>query len=141
MLKSGIRTTEFWLTVLVAVAGLVLIGLGAVKDNEALVYTGAALLVGPQAAYSLARGVAKKGAPGFAGLLPEIGQLVQNAAQDPAVQAALAQLSQNIATTATGGGAATAPVTGAGEEASHPPAGATQVSGDVAGVDNLLKNS
>lgn len=53
-LKSGVKTSEFWVTMLLMIGGVVLIALG--KDS-----LGAALMGASGTGYTLSRGHAKKG--------------------------------------------------------------------------------
>jgi len=54
-MKTGYKTSEFWITILLSVAGMILLTLG--KDN-----LGTALLAAGGFSYSTSRGLAKLGA-------------------------------------------------------------------------------
>jgi hypothetical protein len=57
---KGIQSTEFWTTILVTVAGLFLIGYGAVKEKDNLMMVGSGLAGLPTIGYNVSRGLAKK---------------------------------------------------------------------------------
>ena len=55
-MKPGIKTTEFWLSLAILVAGLVLLG----RDSETYQAIGGVLVAASGMGYSISRGLAKK---------------------------------------------------------------------------------
>lgn len=61
--KPGVKTTEFYLSALAMVLGVVLIVLGVLKTNERLIEIGAILSGVSNVSYGIARGLAKRDVP------------------------------------------------------------------------------
>jgi len=60
-ITPGMLSSEFRLNVVLAVLGVILIGIGAFKGQHDLIEKGTWLLLGGAGAYSVSRGIAKMG--------------------------------------------------------------------------------
>lgn len=58
--KPGYQTSEFWITILLCVAGVGLLAYGVIDNNSNGMTTGGALLVAAGVGYPVSRGIAKK---------------------------------------------------------------------------------
>ena len=69
-MKPGIKSTEFWLTLLAQISGIVLLFLGSLKpDSPFIGYIGGLLSILPAPAYAVARSGVKKSENEAAALL------------------------------------------------------------------------
>lgn len=59
--KPGIKTTEFWKSVIVHVVAMMIIAWGMAKGSDSITAVGSVLLGLANGSYTLSRGMAKKG--------------------------------------------------------------------------------
>jgi len=60
-MRSGYKTTEFWLTLMVALAGTVLVVYGVIAKEPVGLEVGVNMIGIPMAGYTISRGVTKAG--------------------------------------------------------------------------------
>lgn len=60
-MTPGMKTSEFYMSLVSIVIGIALLVMGAIRGDQNMISTGAAMIAGSAGAFSVARGIAKTG--------------------------------------------------------------------------------